>query len=454
MPSNEHIGRVTSCQTGVLDPKVQMSLHTTGNFSIMFQPRSAIRHAQDLERALNHLPSPNMTKTTAQVDDKIFYCQKAEDLWRATILLHKDFATLNVMNNLTMVLNRRTSSDQTEAGMHPGAGTMNRKRKRTPDYLGNGNRVKPPTASHLGISSDGSDFDPSDPGEYLDTVLISMCGLASVISTRRQYVDAEQRHHFTLKWPAKLITSEDMSVLTGMHDLAKILIAQDKDEEAEELLRLTVELMEKELELDDLEVMNTIDSLALILTKRGKQDEAEAAYRKTLKMKNKVLMWDDPETEETLGRLNVLLKNNGKLKEAAELRARYRLPAMIKTIMLSTFPRGQLDLHVGLIDDHHDDDDVQAFLKDDSHTIDEIEVFLGDESAAVELLLDPEDLRMVVIVSQRALVSRRQRLENVLKHSLQYGMGDWRDLGIDSFVCYIDQDERGNIWGLPHHLDL
>lgn len=200
--------------------------------------------------------------------------------------------------------------------------------------------------------------------------------------------------------------------------------------------------------------MDSTSSLAFILMKQGKNEEAEAMYRKSLKMKNKYLMWDDPSTEETLGHLGMLLKSNGKLRDAAELTACYRLPAMIKSVMLSTFPRRLRGLHVGLIDDHHDDEDVEAFLGNDLLAIDEVSAFTGDDSLAVEILLDPGDLRMTFVVSFRALMGSRHKLQKAIKYSLEYGMGDWRDLGIDSFVCCIDHDKIGNIWALPHHLDL
>lgn len=402
-----------------------------------------------------HCEFRSITRTLEVAENDPLHYHEAEVLWKMVIMSHECFPAMNVSNVLAKALNRREKHEQTEFGTRKRTKRADGKRKRTTKDVGNNCHVESPIQTHPTITN--VDTDATSAVSFLkqesfDVLLVSMHYLCDMLNSRGNNLDGDRCHPFVLDWPHKLDLCERSSMLAGMHDLARIFAAQGKDLEAEELIRITVNLMETELELDDPGLSNAMNSLAVILTKRGANEEAEAVYRETLKLRNKVLMWDDQKTQETLKHLCILLKKQGRYRQAAELVQAYRLPITIKSIIFAMHEC--TNFHVGLIDDHHDDMDIQVFVETDVPAVERVKLRSGDNSLAIELILDPEDLRIVLIISRRALMSTQQQLVLAIKHSLEYGIGDWQDLGIHTFVCSIDQDEHGMVWALPHHLDL
>lgn len=368
---------------------------------------------------------------------------KAEILWKTAIeLSHKRFPEMSLPNAFTKALTGERILTPAKLGTRKRIKMAEGKRKTTSKDVEDNRRVEIDMFSAASCSKQVE----------LGVLLIEMHGLSDVLNSRGNYLDTDGRYPFILNWPEKLVLDEQSSVLVGMHDLAKIVAARGKHVVAEELFQSLVDLMEEELEMDDPELSEAMSSLAMILTKLGRSEQAEVMYRRTLKLRNKILMWDDPKTQDTLEHLCMLLKKRGKTQQAAELTQTYRLPTMFKAIMLGLHEC--MDCHVSLIDDHHDDMDVQKFVETDVSMIKEMGLRSGDDSLAVELILDPEDLRMVIILSRRALMSPQDQLILAVEHGLKYGLGDWHDMGIDTYVCSIDQGEDGMLWVLPNHFDL
>lgn len=184
--------------------------------------------------------------------------------------------------------------------------------------------------------------------------------------------------------------------------------------------------MDKELDQDDLLFYETLDQLAVVLTRQEELLQAENCYRRSLHLMSKTLTWKHPKVLTALTRLDALLKTQGKTNEAAQLIRFYDVPDVIETILQRTLSPPREYLYIGLIHDPHNDCDVKNFVEE---YIPVACVPFYDDSVVVEVLLNPKAIRLIIILSQRALLSTPSVFFAALHGTLKDDLGRLQKFG-------------------------
>jgi len=153
---------------------------------------------------------------------------------------------------------------------------------------------------------------PSNNNLVLETLL----NLASIDTSRGNFIEAEAKLRRTLKLAESLGPSQSTTIALHSAFLAETLMSEGKLDEADALIRRSIELYQQRLGADSPRFGGALKTLATIEALRGRDREAEGHYRQALAIDEKAVGPNSSAVADDLVSLAPLLKRAGKFQDA------------------------------------------------------------------------------------------------------------------------------------------
>ena len=146
-----------------------------------------------------------------------------------------------------------------------------------------------------------------------------MSHVASYLSNRARYAQAEPLYQRALQIGENTLSGEHPLVAEVLHGLAQLYREQGKYEEAEPLFQRALTIREQALGGEHPLVPETLNELAVLYRYQGKYEEAEPLYQRALHIREQQLGSEHLDTATSLNDLAILYRYQGRYKEAEPL---------------------------------------------------------------------------------------------------------------------------------------